>query len=93
MNNMGQADGTLLFQIITYQTRKQLVPVTVIAENFICGLRVGARGLEPPQGAPGKRDLLGASEWPTFFPRSLKTDKLPSYSKLLPFWFQNISRR
>ena len=38
--------------------------------HLICGVRVGTRRLEPPQGASGKRGLLGASEWPTFFPRS-----------------------
>ena len=31
---------------------------------LICALRVGARGLEPPQGPPGKGDLLGASARP-----------------------------
>ena len=47
----------------------------VVAEmRFICGLRVGARGLEPPQRHPGKRDLLGASEWPTLFCCSLENE-------------------
>ena len=46
--------------------------------------RVGARGLEP-RGHPGKRDLLGASEWPTFFSRSVKNEHTaPRPLKSLP---------
>ena len=41
-----------------------------VASKLICGLRVGARGLEPPQGAPGKMGPLGASEQPTLFSHS-----------------------
>ena len=39
---------------------------------FVCGPRVGARGLEPFRGHPGKRDLLEASEWPTLFSRAVE---------------------
>ena len=45
---------------------------TSSAAKIICGPRVAARGLEPPEGHLGKRDLLEASEWPTFFSRSVE---------------------
>ena len=42
--------------------------------HLICDPKAGAQGLEPFRGHPGKRDLLGASEWPTFFSRSAECE-------------------
>ena len=33
-----------------------------------------AEGWNPLRGHPGKGDLLGASEWPTFFSRSVENE-------------------
>ena len=44
--------------------------------NLICGLRLGARRLEPLRGHPGKRDFLGVSDRPTFFSRSVEEERL-----------------
>ena len=42
---------------------------------LICGLRVGTRGLEPPQGASGKAGPQGGPlSGPPCFPAPLKTD-------------------
>ena len=60
--------------------------------TIVCGLRVGTGGLEPSQGHPGKRGLLGASEWPTFFPRSFENGHTsPRPLKSLPRGPESLS--
>ena len=51
-------------------------PKDPLFQNFfvICGPRLGARGSNPLRGHPGKRDLLRASELPTFFFRSVENE-------------------
>ena len=70
---------------------KQPRPVT----HFICGLRVGTRGLEPPQGHPGKWDLLGGlwvAQRPTLFSRSIENEHTsPRRLKGLPRGPESLS--
>ena len=60
--------------------------------SIICGLRVGTQGRNPLKEHPGKRGLLGASEWPAFFPRSFENGHTsPRPLKSLPRGPESLS--
>ena len=72
LSTMVNVSGHLKLRLlgILMVSRQSLLGKISLRDN--CGPRVGARGLEPRQGASGNMGpLRGASEWPTLFSRSV----------------------